>query len=114
LGIFENYRYALTNPDMLLALRNNALWLLLMVPGTIAGGLFFALLADRVRYESIAKAIIFLPTAIPSSAPALSGGFVYDVESGGGPQIGLLNPLSLGWEQGSYLVEQSGHQQLFH
>ena len=51
-------------PTMLLALRNNALWLLLMVPGTIAGGLFFALLADRVRYESAAKAIIFLPTAI--------------------------------------------------
>ena len=54
LGRFENYRYALTNPDMLLALRNNALWLLLMVPGTIAGGLFFALLADRVPYENIA------------------------------------------------------------
>ena len=95
-GIFENYRYALTNPDMLLALRNNALWLLLMVPGTIAGGLFFAILADRVRYESVAKAIIFLPTAISFIGAGIIWRFVYDVESGGGPQIGLLNAVIVG------------------
>ncbi len=95
-GIFENYRYALTNPDMLLALRNNALWLLLMVPGTIAGGLFFALLADRVRYESVAKAIIFLPTAISFIGAGIIWRFVYDIESGGGPQIGLLNAIIVG------------------
>jgi alpha-glucoside transport system permease protein len=95
-GVFENYRYALTNPDMLLALRNNALWLLLMVPGTIAGGLFFALLADRVRYESAAKAIIFLPTAISFIGAGIIWRFVYDIESGGGPQIGLLNAIIVG------------------
>jgi alpha-glucoside transport system permease protein len=95
-GIFENYRYALTNPAMLLALRNNALWLLLMVPGTIAGGLFFAILADRVRYESAAKAIIFLPTAISFIGAGIIWRFVYDVESGGGPQIGLLNAMIVG------------------
>jgi alpha-glucoside transport system permease protein len=95
-GVFENYRYALTNPQMLLALRNNALWLLLMVPGTIAGGLFFALLADRVRYESVAKAIIFLPTAISFIGAGIIWRFVYDIESGGGPQIGLLNAIIVG------------------
>jgi alpha-glucoside transport system permease protein len=95
-GVFENYRYALTNPDMLLALRNNALWLLLMVPGTIAGGLFFALLADRVRYENVAKAIIFMPTAISFIGAGIIWRFVYDVESGGGPQIGLLNAIIVG------------------
>jgi alpha-glucoside transport system permease protein len=95
-GVFENYRYALTNPNMLLALRNNALWLLLMVPGTIAGGLFFALLADRVKYESVAKAIIFLPTAISFIGAGIIWRFVYDVESGGGPQVGLLNAIIVG------------------
>jgi alpha-glucoside transport system permease protein len=95
-GVFENYRYALTNPTMLLALRNNALWLLLMVPGTIAGGLFFALLADRVRYESVAKAIIFLPTAISFIGAGIIWRFVYDIETGGGPQIGLLNAIIVG------------------
>jgi alpha-glucoside transport system permease protein len=95
-GVFENYRYALTNPDMLLALRNNALWILLMVPGTLAGGLFFALLADRVRYESVAKAIIFMPTAISFIGAGIIWRFVYDVETGGGPQIGLLNAILAG------------------
>jgi alpha-glucoside transport system permease protein len=95
-GVFENYRYALTNPTMLLALRNNALWLLLMVPGTIAGGLFFAILADRVKYESIAKAIIFLPTAISFIGAGIIWRFVYDIETGGGPQIGLLNSIIVG------------------
>ena len=44
-GTFDNYRYALTDSDMTQALRNNALWLLLMVPGTVAAGLLFAVLA---------------------------------------------------------------------
>src|SRR5512135_860702 len=35
-GVFDNYRYAFTDPAMLTALRNNALWLVLMVPGTVA------------------------------------------------------------------------------
>jgi alpha-glucoside transport system permease protein len=95
-GAFENYHFALTNPDMLLALRNNALWLLLMVPGTIIGGLFFALLADRVRYESIAKAIIFMPTAISFIGAGVIWRFVYDIETGGGAQIGVLNAIIVG------------------
>jgi len=95
-GAFENYRYALTNSDMLLALRNNALWLLLMVPGTIAGGLFFALLADRVPYESVAKAIIFMPTAISFIGAGVIWRFVYDIETGGGAQIGVLNAIIVG------------------
>lgn len=56
-GVLENYRYALTNPEMTQALANNALWLVLMVPGTVATGLLFAVLAERVRYEKLAKSI---------------------------------------------------------
>jgi alpha-glucoside transport system permease protein len=92
-GIFENYRYALTNSDMLIALRNNALWLLLMLPGTIAGGLFFAILADRVRYENLAKAILFMPMAISFVGASVIWRFVYAIESGSQVQIGLLNAI---------------------
>jgi alpha-glucoside transport system permease protein len=92
-GVFENYRYALTNQDMLIALRNNALWLLLMLPGTIAGGLFFAVLADRVRYESIAKAILFMPMAISFVGASIIWRFVYAIESGSPVQVGLLNAI---------------------
>jgi alpha-glucoside transport system permease protein len=90
-GVFENYHYAVTNPDMLLALRNNALWLLIMVPATVVGGLFFAILADRVPYEKLAKSIIFMPVAISFIGAGVIWRFVYDFQSGGGAQIGILN-----------------------
>jgi alpha-glucoside transport system permease protein len=92
-GVFENFRYALTNPEMLTALRNNALWLLLMVPATVAMGLLVAVLADRVRYESLAKAIIFMPMAISFIGAGIIWRFMYNIESGGGAQIGLLNAI---------------------
>ena len=92
-GVFEKYRYALTNPDMLQALRNNALWILLMVPGTVGAGLLFAVLTDRVRYEKVAKAIVFLPMAISFVGAGVIWRFVYYLESGEGPQIGVLNAI---------------------
>jgi len=78
---------------MVLALRNNALWLLLMVPGTVITGLLFAILADRVRYESLAKAIIFMPMAISFIGAGVIWRFVYYIETGSGEQIGLLNAI---------------------
>lgn len=90
-GVFENYRYALTNQLMLNALRNNALWLILMVPGVVAVGLLFALLTDRVRYEPLAKSILFMPMAISFIGAGVIWRFVYYIQTGGGPQIGLLN-----------------------
>jgi alpha-glucoside transport system permease protein len=90
-GIFENFRYSLSNPNMLTALRNNGLWLLLMVPATVAIGLLIALLADRVRYESLAKAIIFLPMAISFIGAGIIWNFMYQIETGSGEQIGVLN-----------------------
>lgn len=95
-GVLENYRYALTNESMTRALRNNALWLLVMVPGTVAAGLLIAVLADRVRYESIAKAIIFVPMAISGVSVAIIWRFMYAIEAGGGAQIGLLNAIIVG------------------
>jgi alpha-glucoside transport system permease protein len=92
-GILENYRYALTGNDMLTALRNNALWLLLMVPATVGAGLLIALLADRVRYESLAKAIIFMPMAISFIGAGIIWNFMYHLESGTGGQIGVLNAI---------------------
>ncbi|MEN6411025.1 MAG: sugar ABC transporter permease [Anaerolineaceae bacterium] len=92
-GVFENYRYALTNSEMTLALRNNAMWLLLMVPGTVAAGLFFAVLSERVRYEKVAKAIIFMPMAISFIGAGIIWQFMYSIQTGGGKQTGLLNAI---------------------
>ena len=90
-GYLENYRYALTSEDMTTALRNNALWLVLMVPGTVLAGLLFAVLADHVRFEALAKAIVFLPMTISFIGAGIIWRFVYSLESGGGDQVGILN-----------------------
>lgn len=95
-GMFENYRYALTNSEMITALRNNALWLLLMVPATVALGLLIAVLTDRVSYESLAKSVIFMPMAISFIGAGVIWRFVYAIETGGGEQAGLLNAILVG------------------
>lgn len=95
-GIFENYRYALTNPEMTTALRNNAMWLILMVPATVILGFLFALMADRVKYESLAKSIIFMPMAISFIGAGIIWNFVYSFESDATQQVGLLNSIIVG------------------
>jgi len=104
-GVFENYRYALTHPEMKIALRNNALWLLVMVPATIGVGLLMAVLADRVRYESLVKALIFMPMAISFIGAGVIWQFMYAIDAAGGEQIGLLNAVlvSVGLEPVAWL-----------
>lgn len=99
-GAFENYRYAITNPDMTTALRNNALWLLIMVPVTVATGLIVAVLADKVKYESLVKSIIFMPMAISFVGAGVIWNFMYALKSGAREaQIGVLNGILVGLNQ---------------
>jgi alpha-glucoside transport system permease protein len=92
---------------MLTALRNNALWLLLMVPGVVVVGLIFALLTDRVRYEPLAKSILFLPMAISFIGAGVIWRFVYYIQTGGGSQIGLLNGIlvKLGFQPVAFISD---------
>lgn len=94
----ENYDYAVTSPRMKEALGNNLLWLVVFTVGTVGLGLLIATLADRVRYESLAKAIIFMPMAISFVGAGVIWKFVYDLNPPGNPtqpgsQIGLLNAI---------------------
>ncbi len=104
-GIFENYHYALTSTTMVTAILNNLLWIVLMVSGTVGLGLLVATLADRVRYEKLAKSIIFLPMAISFVGAGIIWGFVYNYQPGK-IQIGLLNAIwtALGGQAQSWLT----------
>ena len=105
-GPLENYRYAITSPIMQTAFINNLKWIVFMVSGTVLLGLLVAVLADRVRYEAIAKAIIFTPMAISFVGAGVIWKFMYNYGTGD-VQIGLLNALlvSLGGQPGSWLTE---------
>src|SRR3990170_2461523 len=104
-SIFENYRYALTSEIMRTAFLNNLTWIIVMVSGTVLVGLLIATLADRVRYEALAKAIIFLPMAISFVGAGVIWKFVYDYGSTQ-VQIGLLNGIltALGGQPVSWLT----------
>jgi len=71
------------------ALFNNILWLVFYTSIVIFLGLVIAVLASRVRYESIIKSVVFLPMAIAATALAVIWTFVYAPDS----DIGLLNAI---------------------
>jgi alpha-glucoside transport system permease protein len=108
-GILENYRYALTSNAMLTSFRNNLLWLFVMVAGTTALGLLFAVLVDRVRYEALAKALVFMPMAISFVGAGVIWGFVYDYPATEeSPVVGLLNGIvmALGGDAVPWLIRE--------
>jgi alpha-glucoside transport system permease protein len=71
------------------AIWNNLLWAVFYTGFVIFIGLVVAVLASRVRYESLIKAIVFLPMAIAATALAIIWNFVYAPD----PNIGLLNAI---------------------
>lgn len=103
-GIFENYHYALTGELDTTSFAstwrtfwessygNTVKWIVLMVAGTVSIGLAFAILADRVKYEPLAKAIIFMPMAVSFVGAGIIWKFVYNYGTQQ-VQIGLLNAI---------------------
>jgi alpha-glucoside transport system permease protein len=90
-GFIENYKFVFTDPDMQIALRNNALWLVVGTTGAVLIGLLFAVMADRVKREAFAKSFVFLPLAISMVGASVIWRFVYAWRPEGGDQIGILN-----------------------
>jgi alpha-glucoside transport system permease protein len=103
-----NYQFVFTDGSMLIALRNNVVWLAVFTTVTVGLGLVLAVLTDRVRYESLAKGIIFLPMAISFVAAGVIWKFMYDFRPVGAPQTGTLNAFLTailpGFESQAWLV----------
>lgn len=88
----DNYRFIVDNPQPLTsdthgAFVNNLLWIFLFTGITVVLGLVLAVLTNRVRYEAVAKAIIFIPMAISFVAAAVIWRFMYELN----PPIGTVN-----------------------
>lgn len=89
----DNYIYAFTNDTMIIAFRNNALWVVFFTMLTVGVGLIMAVLLDKVRYESVTKSVIFLPMAVSMVGASVIWKFIYAYRPPGLPQIGLLNAI---------------------
>ncbi len=97
-GGFDNYKRLLTDDPKFLdldqfpprgALFNNLLWALLYPAATIAFGLVIAVMATRVRYEAVIKAVVFIPQAIAATALGVIWRFVFFPDE----RTGLLNAI---------------------
>jgi alpha-glucoside transport system permease protein len=93
---FDNYTRLFTKDKSFLnlddfppsgALANNVKWLILYTSLSLLLGLLIAVLAARVRYESLMKSIVFVPMAIAATAVAIIWKFVYEPD----PNLGSLN-----------------------
>lgn len=89
----DNYVFSFTNPAMLTAFRNNLTWLLVYPTVTLALALLIAVLADRVRYENLVKAVVFIPMAISYVAAGVIWKLMYDYQPAVRAQTGTLNAL---------------------
>lgn len=89
----ENYRWVFTARPMRIAFRNNLMWIGVFTSTTVSLGLILAVMADRVRYESLFKSSVFLPMAISFAGAGVIWLFMYAYRPAQAPQIGLLNAL---------------------
>lgn len=94
----DNYVKVLTDPNVHIAIRNNLLWWIVFFTSfVLVNGLVIAVLADRVRYEGIAKSLIFLPQAISFVAAGTIWKFIYSYQPPGVEQTGTLNAIVVGF-----------------
>ena len=90
---FANYEWFFGNDSAFSSLVNTGIWVVLLPLITVGVGLLIAVIVDRVRYESVAKSVIFLPLAISATAAGVIWYFMYLWQQPGDPQIGTLNGL---------------------
>lgn len=92
-GPLTNYKNAFTDDEVLLAMRNNVIWLLIAPAAAVFIGLVFAALVDRVKREGLAKSFVFMPLAVSFVGAAVIWKFMYAWKPPVQAQIGVLNAL---------------------
>jgi alpha-glucoside transport system permease protein len=88
----DNFNTMLSDPILQTAVFNNILWLVIVTPVTVVLGVIFAVLFDKVRYEPVAKSIVFIPMAISATA----AGVIWRLMYADDPNTGTINAM-LGW-----------------
>jgi alpha-glucoside transport system permease protein len=93
----SNYVAVFTEQLMVQSFRNNLMWIIFGSTFSVAFGLVVAVLADRSRFEKVAKSFIFLPYAISFVGASIIWNFIYEYRPANQPQVGLLNAIVTGF-----------------
>lgn len=91
----DNYVWSFTIPEILVVLRNTAIWVFIVPVFATLLGLSIAYMTDRMKRAAIIKSLIFMPMAISFVGAGVIWNFVYDYQPNlKKPDIGLLSALS--------------------
>lgn len=82
-----NYKRVFTEPRMLVAVRNNAIWVAIVPAVVTSLGLIFAVLTERIRWSSAFRMVMFMPLVISGLAAGVTFRFMY----AGDPNVGFMN-----------------------
>ena len=83
----DNYEQIFTDDRLQTALKNNALWVLIVPAAVTAIGLIFAVLTERVRWSVAFKIAVFMPLAISLFAVGVIWRIMYQQD----PDRGAIN-----------------------
>ena len=83
----DNYERIFTDDRLQTALKNNALWVLIVPAAVTAVGLIFAVLTERVRWSVAFKVAVFMPLAVSLFAVGVLWRIMYQQD----PERGAIN-----------------------
>jgi alpha-glucoside transport system permease protein len=86
---FDNYKTLFTTSALTTAIKNNAIWVLVVPAFVTALGLVFAVLTERVPWAVAFKTAIFLPMAVSAFATGITWRIMYIQD----PSQGAINAL---------------------
>jgi len=90
----DNYVWAFTIPEIVVVLRNTAVWVFLVPFLSTAIGLSIAYMTDRMKRPTVIKSLIFMPMAISFVGAGVIWRFMYYFEPNENrPDLGLLSSI---------------------
>jgi alpha-glucoside transport system permease protein len=84
---FDNYQEIFTSDVLLTAVKNNAIWVLVVPALVTAIGLVFAVLTERIAWSVAFKTAVFMPMAISAFAAGVTWRIMYQQD----PDQGAVN-----------------------
>jgi alpha-glucoside transport system permease protein len=85
----DNYKTLFTTHTLLVAIKNNAIWVAVVPALVTAIGLIFAVLTERIGWAVAFKTVVFLPMAISAFATGVTWRIMYQQD----PGLGAINAL---------------------
>jgi alpha-glucoside transport system permease protein len=83
----DNYEELFSSDRTVTAIKNNAIWVLVVPALVTAIGLIFAVLTERVRWSVAFKTAVFMPMAIS----AFAAGVIWRIMDQKDPEVGAVN-----------------------